>query len=261
VAVMDAIRQTQRLIAADHQQLETLHRNHLKVQFGVDRDTDREQLDIEALTTGINRKFKQAEADVSEFDAVYRSDLGDDGGSDAELNILRNIKICLVNEISALSRVVRESQRRYLTALEKQKAVKDRWAGGERQREVEERMSRDVEMNEYLQRGCTQEQIDSIMLNNRMVEERDAEFQGILTSIKGLHEMFQDVNTLVIEQGTMLDRIDYNMTVTHERIVKGRKELVKAAKHQEAGTFKLCVLLLVVLIIGFTIALLVKVAL
>jgi syntaxin 16 len=66
---------------------------------------------------------------------------------------------------------------------------------------------------------------------------------------------------MVIEQGSLLDRIDYNMTVTHERIVKSRKELVKAAKHQEAGSFKLCVLLLVIMIIGFVLALLVKVAL
>ena len=59
----------------------------------------------------------------------------------------------------------------------------------------------------------------------------------------------------------MLDRIDHNMTVTHERVVQGRKQLEKAQKHQEAGTFKLCVLLLVVMIIGFLLALMIKIAL
>jgi syntaxin 16 len=103
--------------------------------------------------------------------------------------------------------------------------------------------------------------VEDILINSRLADERDQEFQNILTSIKSLHEMFQDLHTLVIEQGTMLDRIDHNMTVTHERVVQGKIQLEKAAKHQEAGTFQLCVLLLVVMIIGFAIALMVKVAL
>ena len=260
VEVMQGIRQVEQQIAAEHTHLQELHRAHLTVQFGKDRDLDAEERDIDATSQSIARKFKLAEGEIHALEAAFRRDLGADGGSDAELSILRNAKMCIVHELSVLGKQMRESQRSYLKALEKQKAVRDRWAGGAHQREVEARLSREAQVNEYLQRGCTQEQVDDIMLNARLAEERDQEFQNILTNIKSLHEMFADLNTLVIEQGTILDRIDHNMTVTHERVVKGRQHLQKAQKHQEAGTFKLCVLLLIVMICGFALALLVKIA-
>ena len=262
VTAMKAVRQLQNLILEDHRKLEELHSSHLKVQFGVDRDADSEEREIEALTASINRRFKKAESDILAIDAIFRAELDrDTGGTDAELSILRNVKLCLVNEVTALSRQVRDSQRRYLKAREKQKLVRDRWAGGTRQREVEAQMERDAMLDDLTSRGCTQEQIEATMLNSRMADERDQEFRNILESIKSLKEMFTDLHEMVIEQGSLLDRIDYNMTLTHERIVKSKQELVKAAKHQEAGSFKLCVLLLVILIIGFVLALLVKIAL
>jgi syntaxin 16 len=261
VAVMQGVRQIESQIASEHQHVEELHRQHLKVQFGGERDLDAEERDIEASSQSIARKFKLAEHEIKVLDETFRRELGPEGGTNAELSILRNAKMCLVNELGNLSKQVRDSQRSYLRALEKQKAVRERWAGGQHQREVEDRLSRQAQVDECLQRGCTQEQVDAIMLNSRLAEERDQEFQNILNNIKSLHEMFQDLNTLVIEQGTMLDRIDHNMTVTHERVVQGRKQLEKAQKHQEAGTFKLCVLLLVVMIIGFLIALMIKIAL
>jgi syntaxin 16 len=261
VAVMQGVRQIEGQIASEHQHVEELHRQHLKVQFGKERDLDSEEQEIEAASQSIARKFKLAEHEIRVLDETFRRELGADGGTNAELSILRNAKMCLVNELGTLSKQVRDSQRSYLRALEKQKAVRERWAGGQHQREVEDRLSRQAQMDECLQRGCTQEQVEDIMLNTRLAEERDQEFQNILNNIKSLHEMFQDLNTLVIEQGTMLDRIDHNMTVTHERVVQGRKQLEKAQKHQEAGSFKLCVLLLVVMIIGFFIALMVKIAL
>lgn len=114
-------------------------------------------------------------------------------------------------------------------------------------------------MNQYLQKGMTQDQIETIMLNQQMAEERVKQFERIYSSIKSLHEMFKDMNTLVIEQGAVLDRIDYNMTLTHTRVQRARTELQRAAQYQSAGTFKLCVLFMIVLIIGLAIALFFKI--
>jgi syntaxin 16 len=73
--------------------------------------------------------------------------------------------------------------------------------------------------------------------------------------------MFQDVHTLVREQGTILDRVDYNMNVTHKRVVDTKDKLKDAADYQDASSFQLCFLLLIVMVVGFVIALMVKVAL
>lgn len=260
VAKMEDVRGIERQISQKLQELETMHAGHLKVQFGVSRDEEKEERDIERTTNFLNKRFKDCEAMIKELDIVFKSELKD-GGTDAELSVLRNVKMCLINETTALSRVFRDTQRRYLRDLQKQKGVRQRWAGGtERQKAIQEEMERDAAMNDYLSKGMTQDQIESIMINRRIVEDREKEFQDIYQSIKALHEMFKDLNALVIEQGTVLDRIDYNMNLTHERVTKARKELQKAAEHQKAGRFKLLVLFLIVLIIGFTLALLFKIA-
>lgn len=42
-------------------------------------------------------------------------------------------------------------------------------------------------------------------------EERDKEVRNILQSIGDLTNIMKDLSVLVIDQGTVLDRIDYNM--------------------------------------------------
>ena len=53
---------------------------------------------------------------------------------------------------------------------------------------------------------------------------------------------------LVIDQGTILDRIDYNMEAAVDHVKAGVVELVKAEEHQKNAMPFRCIILLVVLI-------------
>ena len=59
-----------------------------------------------------------------------------------------------------------------------------------------------------------------------------AEVQDIVQSIQELHEMFEDMRTLIVEQGTMLDRIDYNVEQARNFTAKGTQKLREARVQQ-----------------------------
>ena len=255
--MLEGIRQEQRQVVAEQQQLERLQRKRLEVKLGR-RDVEMEEQDISNKATDITKRLKHVELSLEELDERFRDSFSIPGGTQVELSILRNVKMCVANELTNLSRNLRESRRRYMRTLDKLKAAQEKFAGEDKRKEIQARIDRDDAMDEYIKKGCTPEQIEAIMLNTRQVEERDQAVTKIVDSLRVLLEMQKDLHTMIVDQGTVLDRIDYNMTLTHDRVVQSKKELIKANDHLEAGSFKICVLLLVILIIGFTLALLVK---
>lgn len=254
---MKEVREVEQKIQEQMTILEDLRKKHLKVEFSSTRDEAEEEAQIDKCQDVIDSYFKSTERLIHDLERVYLDDLLE-GGTDYELSILRNIKMCLINEINRISKNYRESQRRYMIDVKKHRAVFQKWSGGERQHQLEQELENDALMDQYLQKGMTQEQVETIMLNQQLAEDRVREFERIFASIKSLHEMFQDMNALVIEQGAVLDRIDYNMNITHTRVQKARVELQKAADYQKAGGFKLCVMFMCILIIGMVIALIFK---
>jgi syntaxin 16 len=49
----------------------------------------------------------------------------------------------------------------------------------------------------------------------------------IFNLIVGLTEIFKELNTMVIDQGSILDRIDYNIEQTNIHLESGHGELQK----------------------------------
>ena len=59
--------------------------------------------------------------------------------------------------------------------------------------------------------GFTQQQLQVVDDLEAVAEERNAEITRIAQSIEELAQIFKELAVLVIDQGTILDRIDYNM--------------------------------------------------
>ena len=53
------------------------------------------------------------------------------------------------------------------------------------------------------------------------------EIEDIVAQMNGLSDLFRDVSNLVVEQGTVLDRIDFHIVDARGQVQKGNKELQK----------------------------------
>ena len=73
--------------------------------------------------------------------------------------------------------------------------------------------------------------------NNEQLRKRDNELNILLDSVNELAQLFKDMQTLVMEQGTILDRIDYNIDIASTNISKGKKNIIKADEHLKNNCF------------------------
>lgn len=90
------------------------------------------------------------------------------------------------------------------------------------------------------------------------MNERDEEITNIAKSIEELAAIFKELSAMVIDQGTILDRIDYNMEMTVEYAKEGIQELVKAEEHQKNSLSVKCIIFLCVLIFIMVVILIMK---
>jgi len=97
--------------------------------------------------------------------------------------------------------------------------------------------------------GFSDEQMHELATAEEDVDERMREIQRIAKSVEELAVLFKELAVLIVEQGTILDRIDHNMEQAVERTEAGVKELVQADKYQKSARPITCMAVLMVLII------------
>ena len=84
--------------------------------------------------------------------------------------------------------------------------------------------------------------------NNDQLRRRDEDLTNLLKSVNELAQIFKDMQTLVMEQGTILDRIDYNIDIASSNVTKGKKNITKADKHMKNNCFRNVIIVLIVII-------------
>lgn len=185
--------------------LSQLHKEHLKVHFDAG-DEDEQQIDI--LTGKIKGMFKSCESKVKSIGIPPVH--GVERSADEEA-MRKNIQRSLAAHLTEQGAEFRKQQRAYLQKLKTQKDRQRQFSDAFGENEDEEKSERIKEIEQKIyDPSFTEEQIAQMILQETLIEERDKEIREIAQSIAEIADMFKDLNQLVIEQGTILDRIDAN---------------------------------------------------
>ena len=94
--------------------------------------------------------------------------------------------------------------------------------------------------------------------NDAAIVQREREITDIAQGIIELADIFKELQSMIIDQGTMLDRIDYNVERMAVDVKGADKELNVAQGYQKKTTKRKIIFLLILLVVGMFILLMVK---
>lgn len=79
-------------------------------------------------------------------------------------------------------------------------------------------------------------------------QRNDQEIEQLARRAEEIRDIFMDLNNLIIEQGTIVDRIDYNITETLNNANAAHDEIEKAQAYQKKSRMWICVFILTILV-------------
>lgn len=120
------------------------------------------------------------------------------------------------------------------------------------------KMSRMDEDEELGGLGFDEHQTVKLKEGQHVSAEREREIQQVLGSVNDLAQIMKDLSALVIDQGTIVDRIDYNIQNVSTSVEEGYKQLQKAERTQREGAMVKCATILLILCIIMIVLLVLK---
>ena len=107
-----------------------------------------------------------------------------------------------------------------------------------------------LEINPYMKEEENIQKENFLMTDNsqHILKKRDNELNLLLNSVQDLAGIFKDMQSLVMEQGSILDRIDYNIDIASTNVVKGKNSLIKANEYHKNNCFRNIIIVLIVCI-------------
>ncbi|KAN0090881.1 t-SNARE [Tylopilus felleus] len=231
--------------------LEKLHAKHVLPGFA---DRSAEEKEIEAATTDITKDFRRCHSLIQRVGSDQDHTFPPSNKNQHEVLAAKNVQRGLAARVQELSSTFRKKQRVYMERLQGH-AIKNQdllIASGMITFKGSEGLTAADEDVQAAQAQIQEtDQVDDI-------RHRDRELTEIANSIASLAELFKDLSVLVIDQGTLLDSIEYNIEQTSVHVAEAVKELNVATRYQKNTGRRKIIFLLLLIIFGLIIVLIFK---
>ncbi|EFA06921.2 Syntaxin-16-like Protein [Tribolium castaneum] len=217
-------------------ELKMLHSRLLNRPTFDESPTD--EIVIENCTQEITRMFNETHRLVQ----IIKSHSSEGPMKEQRLTI--NVYHSLASALQELSTMFRSTQNNYLRQIQSREDRAKIYF--DNQLEDEDLYNREADdIDTYFVNSKQMSQQQLLLLeeeNTRFAQEREQEVNAIVKSIVDLNEIFKDLSQMVADQGTVLDRIDYNVEQTQIQVYEGFKQLQKADAYQRKNR-KMCAIL------------------
>ncbi|PIA53574.1 hypothetical protein AQUCO_00900271v1 [Aquilegia coerulea] len=222
-------------------ELSKAHAKALMPSFGDGRE---DQHMIESLTHEITNLLKRSEKRLQRLSAA---------GPSEDSNIRKNVQRSLATDLQSLSVDLRKKQSTYLKRLRQQKEGQD---GVDLEMNMNDNRS-ELEVDD-LGMGFSDHQMSKLKKSEAFTAEREKEINQVVESVNELAQIMKDLSVLVIDQGTIVDRIDYNIQNVAASVEQGFKQLQKAERTQRKGGMVKCATILVIMCFIMLVLLIIK---
>jgi len=201
--------------------LKSLQQKHLIVDFSGEGSSDNEK--IEEFRNEIMKMFSQCRRLIR---SLEESELGK---YQAYNKLRQNIVASLLLTLNSCITNFRESQSSYLKDMDSRTHINSFLLASEHNDPIQTTngINWEDETSEL-----TIDQIQQIIQNEHMTNEREKEVLKISKSILDLNTMFKDIASLILDQGTILDRIDYNVEQSAIRVKSAAQNVESAERYQ-----------------------------
>ncbi|XP_048226371.1 syntaxin-43 isoform X2 [Ricinus communis] len=218
------------------------HAKALMPSFG---DGEDDQRMIETLTREITDLLRKSEKRLQKLSASE---------SPEDSNVRKNVQRSLATDLQNLSVDLRRRQSTYLKRLQQQKEGHD---GVDFEMNSNENKFR-YEDDEFNDVGFSEYQLTKLKKSKQLSEEREREINQVVASVHELAQIMKDLSVLVIDQGTIVDRIDYNIQNVATSVEEGFKQLQKAERSQQKGGMVMCATVLLIMCFVMLVLLILK---
>lgn len=261
VDIQDEVSDILKDITLKAAKLDKLHSKHVLPGFDDEDVKQREEIEIENLTQEITRGFQNCQKAIQRIERMVKEAKQTNTLNRGDEVMAKNIQIALAARVQEVSATFRKKQSSYLNKLRTLGGFESPIGrvGTPVQNPYTDPALIDADIDKSFSQSTLQQTAQKRLRSNDVaIAQREQEINDIAKGIIELSDIFRDLQTMVIDQGTMLDRIDYNVERMVVEVKGAEKELIVATGYQKKYTKRKIILLLILLVVGLFVVLLIK---